>query len=76
MEKIAIENDIYLYFWVYFLKPIVNYDNTYEIFLEKNSWVKIPENKIRENKKYIISSGKSRKITWYHIFLSSIFQFF
>ena len=35
-ENIAIENDIYLYFWILYLRPILNYNNTYEKFLKEN----------------------------------------
>jgi hypothetical protein len=38
-SKIAIDNDIYLLgFWHYYLKPILNKDNTYERFIETNFW--------------------------------------
>lgn len=41
-ESIAIENDIYLYNRILSLKPILNYDNTYQKFIEENSkWMKI-----------------------------------
>jgi len=32
-----LENDIYLYFWIIYFKPILDYNNTYSLFLEKNS---------------------------------------
>lgn len=32
-----IENDIYLYFWIVYLKPILNYNHTYENFIQANS---------------------------------------
>jgi len=51
-----IENDIYLYYWIVYFKPILNYENTYELFLEKNnSWADFSEYNyiIEENKKYI-----------------------
>lgn len=51
-----IENDIYLYFWIVYFKPILDFDNTYELFFEKNkTWADFSEyNKIKENnKKYI-----------------------
>jgi len=35
-SKIAIENDIYLFYWIYYLKPILNKDNTYECFIKAN----------------------------------------
>ena len=51
-----IENDIYLYFWIVYFKPILDNDNTYELFLEKNSsWADFSEYKeiIEDNKKYV-----------------------
>ena len=53
-SKIAIENDIYLYYWIYFLKPIFEKNNTYEKFLEANIWVQIDEDQKIENQKYSI----------------------
>jgi hypothetical protein len=55
-EKIAIKNDIYLYFWIIHLKPILDYDNTYEKFIKINSsYYNFKEYKdiISNNKKYI-----------------------
>lgn len=53
-EQIAIENDIYLYNRILYLKPILNYDNTYERFIKENSkWMNLPNN--------VISSTKSWK---------------
>jgi len=51
-----IEDDIYLYFWIVYMKPILDYDNTYENFLKiNNNWLEIDEYKdiIKENKKFI-----------------------
>ncbi|MDD3794303.1 MAG: hypothetical protein PHI37_05810 [Candidatus Gracilibacteria bacterium] len=51
-----IEDDIYLYFWIVYMKPILDYDNTYENFLKiNNNWLEIDEYKdiIEENKKFI-----------------------
>lgn len=51
-----IENDIYLYFWILYFKPILDFDNTYNLFIEKNSnWADFNEYKsmIDKNKKYI-----------------------
>lgn len=73
-----LENDIYLYFWILYFKPILNYDNTYELFLKENSsWAdyKDYEDIIKNNKKYIKYSWKSKyydnKIL---IFINSIFK--
>lgn len=51
-----IENDIYLYFWIVYMKPILDYDNTYDFFLKLNKeWLEIDEYKdiITNNKKFI-----------------------
>lgn len=55
-SKFAIKNDIYLYFWVLYMKPIIDFNDTYNKFLQSNkSWVNIEEYKdiIDENKTYI-----------------------
>ncbi len=51
-----IENDVYLYFWIVYFKPILSYNNTYELFIEKNnSWADFSDYiyMIEDNKKYI-----------------------
>ncbi|MBW7954326.1 hypothetical protein H3C61_00735 [Candidatus Gracilibacteria bacterium] len=51
-----IEDDIYLYFWIIYLKPILSYDNTYELFINQNkSWAIFDEyiKIINNNKNYI-----------------------
>lgn len=51
-----LKNDIYLYFWIVYLKPILNYDNTYETFIKQNeTWADFSEYEkiIENNKKYI-----------------------
>lgn len=51
-----IENDIYLFFRIIYFKPILNYNRTYEKFLEKNSfWADFDnyKNILEENKKFI-----------------------
>ncbi len=55
LSKIAIENDIYLYYWIYYMKPIVNKNKTYERFLATNSWVDVNEEQRGKNKIYVIS---------------------
>jgi len=52
-----ISNDIYLYFWIIYFKPLLSYNNTYELFIKKNnSWAnfEIYKNTIEANKKNII----------------------
>lgn len=64
-KNFALENDIYLYFWIIYLKPILDFDNTYEHFLNSQSWcdIKSFEKIITENKNYI---KYSRKSIWYN----------
>jgi hypothetical protein len=57
-----LENDIYLYFWIVYLKPILDYNLAYQSFLTINSkWANWNEfnDIIEENRKYI----KYSKIT-------------
>lgn len=60
-QNFALENDIYLYFWIIYLKPILDFDNTYTNFLKSQSWCDIQnfENIITENKNFIKYSWKS-----------------
>lgn len=36
ISKIAIEDDIYLYFWMYYMRPIYTVGDTYERFIQAN----------------------------------------
>lgn len=69
-----LNNDIYLYFWILYFKPILNNNNTYELFLEKNNWADFNEYTqiIEDNKKYIKYSWKKRKTCVYIKFLNNI----
>ncbi len=58
-SKIAIKNDIYLHYWIYYMKPIISYNETYEEFLKKNTWVQIDETQKKENSKYIIQKPEN-----------------
>lgn len=60
-QSFAIENDIYLYFWIIYLKPILDFDDTFDSFLKNQSWANLSEYEsiIQENKKFIQFSGKS-----------------
>jgi len=52
----AIRNDIYLYFWIIYFKPILDYNNTYNDFIETNkNWACFDkyDSIIDNNKKYI-----------------------
>lgn len=76
LEKIAIKNDYYLYFWVYFLKPVIDYDNSYKNFLQKNAWVEVDENQKNENESFVIIKGKSPKIFRIFYVCNSVIRFF
>lgn len=58
LQEIAIENDIYLFYWIYYMKPIIVRNNCYESFLTVNNWVKIDSEQKEENKKYIIKNER------------------
>jgi hypothetical protein len=66
-----IENDIYLYFWIVYFKPILSYNNTYENFIETNSsWSDFYDyqNIIEENKKYIYYLKETSNFNYLKIF--------
>ncbi|MBT3726678.1 hypothetical protein HOG21_03090 [bacterium] len=45
-----------MYFWIIYFKPIIDYNNTYDLFIEKNSsWADFSEysNIIENNKNFI-----------------------
>ncbi len=71
LSKIAIENDIYLYYWIYYMKPIVVKNTTYEKLLETNNWIKIDENQKIENMKYIINSRSECNSLFYRFTISA-----
>ena len=81
LSKIALKDDIYLYFWIYYLKPLYEWGDTYERFLEYNSWVDVPLDVRRKNRSYTLKSGSHIHDSWiwYQYILSfcnSIFRFF
>ena len=52
----SLEKDPYLYFWILYFKPLLDYNNTYSAFIETNkSWANFStfNKSIEENKKYI-----------------------
>lgn len=66
-----IENDIYLYFWIVYLKPILNYNNTYENFIDINSkWADFNEynNYFEKNKEYIKYEKNTNDFNYLKIF--------
>jgi hypothetical protein len=61
-SSFALEKDPYLYFWILYFKPILDFWNTYDLFIEKNSsWADFSEfeNIIKNNKKYIKFTKKT-----------------
>lgn len=63
-ENFVFEDDIYLYFWTLYMKPLVNFNQSYEQFIEKNtSWADFSEyeNMILNNKNYIFESWEKSK---------------
>lgn len=78
LSQIAIEDDIYLYYWIYYMKPIVIENNTYEKFLKANTWVEIDKNQRTENQKWKINNSipiSNKKIQSYSS-LNQIIRFF
>lgn len=73
-SSFKIDDDVYLYFWIVYFKPIADYSNTYEKFLEKNnSWANFDDYKkiIEENKKFI----KYKRKAWFNnFFLTWLFD--
>ena len=60
-SNFKLENDIYLYFWIIYFKPILDFDNTYELFLEKNNnWADFSEYKniLEKNRKLVKYTNK------------------
>lgn len=63
----ALKKDPYLFFWIVYLKPIINKNKTYESFLKTNEkWAFFDEqfDIIEENKKHILPS---KNHFWDHI---------
>jgi hypothetical protein len=54
-KNFVLENDVYLYFWIVYLKPILDFDNTFDSFINSQSWADFQEYRhlIKENKKFI-----------------------
>ncbi len=76
LSKIALEDDIYLYYWIYYLKPIFIRGDMYDQFLAQNSWVVIPPDQKNENAKYITYSQNRGKSCFFWWILDSIFRYF
>ncbi len=53
LSEIALKNDIYLYYWIYYMKPIYEINSAYLDFLQANSWVEVDSEQLQENNKYL-----------------------
>lgn len=78
LSEIAIKDDIYLYYWIYYLKPIYNRNNTYEKFLDVNSWIKIDQAQKIENQSYVLKKSEELQVNIYLFWkiLNHIIRFF
>ena len=75
-NKWKIENDVYLYFWIVYFKPLLDYNNTYSLFLKENSkWAEFSnyEDIIKDNFNYI-KYEKEKKEPW--IIINKLNKFF
>lgn len=76
-REIAIQDDIYLYYWTYYMKPIISNNDTYEEFLKKNTWVQIDETQKSENIKYMIQKWENHYIMpWLYRRMNRFFKHF
>lgn len=75
LEKIAIEDDIYLYNWIYYLKPILVRNNTYKKFLTANSWIEISQEQETQNERWKIETRNAYSFPFFS-FLNNIIRFF
>ncbi len=72
MSHIALEQDIYLYNWIYYLKPIFTRGDIYERFLQANSWIHMDEKQKQENKRFEIQDISSVMVAKNSYYLLSI----
>ena len=56
LSKISISHDIYLYFWVYYMKPIIARWRIYEQFLKANNWVALDLKQRIVNEKFLFQN--------------------
>jgi len=56
LEAIAIDTDIYLYYWIYYMKPVLSRENTYDIFMKENTSISLDNLKL--SKEYLINFKK------------------
>lgn len=76
-SKFVLKTDPYLYFWILYFKPLLDYNNTYDLFLEKNkSWADFSEyeNYFEKNKKYINFNWDKKNIWKIIKFIDNFFK--
>ena len=54
LQDIRIDDDVYLYYWIYYMKPIVARGDIYDRFLTTNSWVSIDDDQKEENLRFLL----------------------
>lgn len=67
-EHFAEKNDIYLSFWIVYLKPLLNINSTYESFLMINKrWTDLSlyEDILQANKKFLVIEKNNPKVPWF-----------
>lgn len=64
LRNIAIQDDIYLYYWVYYMKPIFVRGDMYTEFLRENNWVEINEEQKKENTRFLFDVSIERRKQW------------
>ncbi len=79
LSSIAFDDDIYLYFWIYYMKPIYTEWSIYEDFLWANTWVDVPFDIRLENMRYllplpIIPSSHFFLTRWILTWVNKVFQ--
>ncbi len=76
LQKIAIEDDIYLYNWIYHLKPIMTRGDIYERLLLSNTWVEVSENQRNINTQYLAYPLYPKKSLRFWSVLEVLFRYF
>jgi len=61
-SEIAIEDDIYLFYWILTLKPILDYNNTHQKFVDSNTWANFNDfSEYRNTSKIYTSIAEDKK---------------
>lgn len=80
LQKIGIENDIYLYYWIYYMKPIFARWDVYERFLSENNYVEVDDSQKEKNREFFaiqrVSKNDVHLLSRFYLFLSDCIRFF